>query len=72
MLLCLEWLVAMFSFLDDSFIEIRVDAALALVLGRVLNAAPVNFLVSGFFSDEDVSVVLQLNFSLLTHDVLDL
>lgn len=71
MLLCLERLVAVFGLLDDPFVEIGVDATFALMLGRVLDAAPVNLLVAGLFLDEDVAVVFQLNFALLTHDVFD-
>lgn len=72
MLLCLEWLVAVLGLLDDLLVEVGVDAALALVLRGVLNASPVDLLVAVLLLDEDVAVVLQLNFALLAHDVLDL
>lgn len=72
MLLCLERLVAVLGLLDDLLVVIRVDAALALVLRCVLDAAPVDLLVAVLLLHEDVAVVFQLNFALLTHDVLDL
>lgn len=71
MLFGLEWLMAVLRLLDDLFVEIGVDAALALVLRRVLDAAPVNLLVAVLFLDENVAVVFQLNFSFLTHHVFD-
>lgn len=63
--------MAMNGLLDDLLVEISVNASSAFVLRRVVNASPVNFSVSRFLPNEDVSIVLQLIFSFLTQHVLD-
>lgn len=63
--------MAMNGLLDDLLVEVSVNAPATLVLRRVVNASPVNFSVSRFLPNEDVSVVLQLIFSFLTQHVLD-
>lgn len=72
MFLGLECFVAVNRLFDDLLVEIGVDSSAALVLGRVVNAAPVDFLIASLLTHEDVAVVLQLSFSLLTQHVLDL
>lgn len=64
--------MAMRSFFDDGLIEISVNSTATLVLGRVVNASPVNFFVASLLTNEDETVVLQLSFSLLTDHVFNL
>lgn len=67
-----KWLVGVSSFLNNPLFKIGVNAASTLVLGRVVDATPIDFLLSNFFLHEDVSAVLQLSFSFLTQHVFDL
>lgn len=53
-----KWLVAMLRLFDDFLVEIGVDAPLALVLSRVVDAAPVDLVGASLLAKVDVAVVL--------------